>query len=443
MQHPHGLKAIGMNSNQDYRFVWNKEIDLCSVTCASAGYDAVLNGGAAQILEDLSYSPEVLEDYFPTQADFLATAIGYGWLDRKGSLNGSFTSINGGPHLRRMQIELTTHCNLKCSYCYSESGPTKRSGLSIEEITVTLEQARDLGLTWIDFTGGEFFLFPQWQEALKTARSLGLVVTLHTNGTPLTFKNLAIVQECGIRCLQISMDSHTAELHDSVRGMPGSFEKSIAGIRTAQKMKLPVRVCIMVHQRNKDTVGDTVKWFRHELGVSLMLDRVIPTGGELDAKLGLETREYFELIAPLTSRDVEATRICENKGTKSHSRIEPHCGVAQSFVYLTADGEFSLCPTMTSRDRPFFEGPNIKDTDLKTAWLESDYFNNYRYTNCRNVGICPAAQACGGGCRSNAYFETGEVDSPDFFSCNIYKNPTVKYVDFARRYEEGVFGVST
>jgi radical SAM protein with 4Fe4S-binding SPASM domain len=426
----------------NYRFVWNKEIDRCSITSAYTGYDAVLNGGAALILSDLSKDPTLIEEYLPTQSDFLAQAMGYGWIDRKGNLQGAFTEIEGGPHLRRMQMELTTQCNLKCSYCYSESGPTKKSKLTIDEVRTTLEQARDLGLTWIDFTGGEFFLFQNWQEALEIARSLGLVVTLHTNGTPLTLKNLSIVQEHGIRCLQISLDSHIAELHDSVRGIPGSFEKSIAGIRMAKKMKLPVRVCIMVHQKNKDTVRDTIKWFRDELNVSLMLDRVIPTGGELDAKLGLDTKEYFELIAPLVGRDVEATRICENKGTRNHSNIEPHCGVAQSFVYLTADGEFALCPTMTSRDRDFFEGPSIRDTDLKTAWLKSDYFNNYRYTNCKNVGVCPAAQKCGGGCRSNAYFETGEVDSPDFFSCNIYKNPTVEYVDFGKRYKEGVFGVS-
>jgi radical SAM protein with 4Fe4S-binding SPASM domain len=338
-------------------------------------------------------------------------------------------------------MELTVHCNLKCTYCYSESGPTKKSALSLEQIVQVLTQARDLGLIWIDFTGGEFFMYRHWHEALKIARALGLIVTLHTNGTTLNERNLAAVQEAGVRCLQVSLDSHIPEVHDRMRGVPGALEKTLNGVRMAKEMKLPVRVVIMVHEGNKDYIEDTLRFFREDLVVPIMIDRIISAGGELDAKVGLATKEYYELIAPLLTRNVVSTRICENKGAPKHENVEPHCGVAQSFIYMTADGEFALCPTMTSRDRPFFTGPSIHDMDIKTAWLDSDYFNQYRFTNCRNIGVCPAAKQCGGGCRSNAYFETGEIDSPDVFNCNMSKNPTPQFVDFLQRYEQGVFGV--
>ena len=93
---------------------------------------------------------------------------------------------------------------------------------------------------------------------------------------------------------------------------------------------------------------------------------------------------------------------------------------------------------MTSRDDPvLFSSPRMEDYSLKSAWEQSDYVLKYRGLNCKNTQKCPTAKSCGGGCRSNAYTETGELDSPDFLSCNAFKNFTSTYVDFAEVYNRG------
>jgi radical SAM protein with 4Fe4S-binding SPASM domain len=428
---------------QPYRFVWDPGLGVTTITPAGSGYDARLNNFSGQLLHQLGCEAGQFPLLRVKFRSFFRECERYGWLSENGTLNGSFTKVPPGPHLKRIQIELTRHCNLRCSYCYSESGPAQRSKLLIEQVEAILDDARDLGCIWVDFTGGEPLLYSHWQAALEGARDRGMVVSLHSNGTLLNEENLGILAGLGIRHLQVSVDSHVPATHDLIRGSVGAFAKTVRGIRLAQGLGIPVRVTLMAHQGNRDHFPEMVRWFTNELGVPVALDRIISAGGELDAQVGLSPAEYFQLIAPLVKRSVVATRICENQASPAPSTVEPHCGVAHSFVYVTAEGEFALCPTMTSRDRPFFRGPNISEVGLKEAWLESSYFNGYRHTNCSNVGHCPAAKACGGGCRSNAYLESGDIRSPDQVSCNLRKNPTTKFVNFIERYQRGEYDAVT
>ncbi|MCA1622490.1 MAG: radical SAM protein [Acidobacteria bacterium] len=414
-----------------------------TITPARTGYDAALNNVAGQIFEQLVLNPDLFPQLNHQYSHFFQQCQKYGWLSENGRLNGSFTKVEREPHLKRLQIELTRHCNLRCGYCYSMSGPSVRTKLLIEQVEAILDDALDLGCIWIDYTGGEPLLYRDWQRALKAARERGMVVSLHSNGTLLNEKNLTFLAEIGISHLQVSADSHLPAIHDSIRGSKGSHAKTVASIKLAQRLGLKVRVTLMAHKGNKENFAETVKWFNDELGASVLLDRVIAAGGELEAQTGLTPQEYFELIAPLIKRNIASTRICDNKSEATPSLIEPHCGVAHSFVYITAEGEFALCPTMTSRDRSFFAGPNIAESSLKTAWRESPYFNRYRYTNCSNIGHCPTAKTCGGGCRSNAYFETGDINSPDQISCNMQKNPTPVFVNFLGRYRQGKYDYVT
>ena len=422
-----------------HRFVWNSQHSITSVTSRVSGYDAVLNSTAGHILYTISANKshfDLVRDKYPA---FIEMCIKYGWLTTKGSINGQITHVDQEYPLKRLQIELTRQCNLRCSYCYSLSGPMEKVRLHIDDVARLLDDAAQLGCIWIDFTGGEFFLYRWWREALALAQQHGFVITLHSNGTLISKEILLYLSHVGIRHIQISADSHLDKIHDAIRGKEGALHKTLRGIRDIQAAGINVRVALMAHRENTDSYIDTVTWFMEVLGVPVTCDRIVAAGGERTAGVGLSTKEYFELVAPLTGRKIGSTRICDNPG-ESMEHVEPHCGVAQSFVYITAEGEYALCPTMTSRDNALFQGPTLSQMSLSEAWVNSTHFNKYRNLNCKNTGHCPKASRCGGGCRSNAYIETGALDAPDLLSCNIQKNPDAEYVDFLPRYAAGIYG---
>ena len=78
-------------------------------------------------------------------------------------------------------IELTNRCNLNCSFCFNKQGTADTFEISQKDVFNILDNAFNLGINAVRFTGGEPFLRKDLYEILKKAKSLGLYVILNTN----------------------------------------------------------------------------------------------------------------------------------------------------------------------------------------------------------------------------------------------------------------------
>ncbi|MGW2404008.1 radical SAM/SPASM domain-containing protein [Streptomyces sp. NPDC001739] len=371
------------------------------------------------------------------EVDFLERSRKRGWIDHNGNFNGEVRHVNREPWLRRLQIEVGLTCNFSCDYCYSGSAPTRPERLSGEVIANLLQQADALGTAEVCLTGGEFLIHPAWKEILREGRRLGLVIDVHTNGYRLNDKAIEYLVENGVRQVQVTMESHSEIIHEEIRGIRGSWSRTVANIKAARNAGLQTKVITQVHRKNIETIDETARWIIHELQSEIYLDRIV--GGSNHHNLQVTESEFWQAVAPLYGIGASATRICTPHDT-GDPQVEPECGVAHSFVYVTADGEIALCPTMTSRESTEFAGPNIREVSLSDAWHEHDLFTENRGLNCENTSHCPAAKKCTGGCRSNAYAMTGNKHAPDVIACNVNKNPGTVFVDFLHRYDNGKYG---
>lgn len=82
---------------------------------------------------------------------------------------------------KRIYIEITSSCNLKCSFCQE----TLRSPhfMSVDEFAHTLQQIRPYTNYIYLHVKGEPLLHPQLDEILALCRRAGVTVNLTTNGT--------------------------------------------------------------------------------------------------------------------------------------------------------------------------------------------------------------------------------------------------------------------
>ena len=87
---------------------------------------------------------------------------------------------------KRIYIEITSSCNLKCSFCQE----TLRSPhfMSVDEFAHTLQQIRPYTNYIYLHVKGEPLLHPQLDEILALCRKAGVTVNLTTNGTLLADK---------------------------------------------------------------------------------------------------------------------------------------------------------------------------------------------------------------------------------------------------------------
>lgn len=159
-------------------------------------------------------------------------------------------------------------CNLWCSYCVAESSPkAARREMKLKMVKRLVEEAVTLGFEHLYFTGGEPFLLEEIFDILAYSAQR-LPTTVLTNAMLFRGKRLQRLREIHTEniTLQISLDGGAPEHHDPYRGA-GSWQKTVAGIRTAQTHGFRVRISTTETPVNSAHMEQACQ-FRRSLGIA-------------------------------------------------------------------------------------------------------------------------------------------------------------------------------
>lgn len=333
-----------------------------------------------------------------------------------------FRKVRTSRPLLRVFLELTKNCNQRCLHCYAEAGasPPTEEDLSLAEIESLIAQAARLGVMEFDVTGGEPFTRPDMAAALRAFHRAGMLVNLYTNATLLDQANLAALIKYPVRSLIVSLDSLDQEVHDRLRGMAGAQARTIQALRRLRGIGQPFRVNISLNKLTHKRVLATARWALEDLGAcSLAAAPLFSVGrGRKNRGLWLDRESCLEVLAELYRRWGPGPLAGEHGGGPPGS---PACGVAESMLFISAGGEVSFCPTLTAGQAPELALGNVRRTSLGQLWELGMLRHRFYRAQCRDIGNCPAAGLCRGGCRSRAFLETGEMDAPDPLSCGLFR----------------------
>src|SRR5882757_9991871 len=113
-------------------------------------------------------------------------------------------------------LEITGKCQLECTHCYAESGPTGTHGaLTSDDWMRVLDQAVALGVTMVQFIGGEPTLHPALLQLIDHALNLRLEVEVFSNLVHVTPQMWTCFERPGVR-LACSYYSDEAAQHVAV-----------------------------------------------------------------------------------------------------------------------------------------------------------------------------------------------------------------------------------
>lgn len=321
-------------------------------------------------------------------------------------------------------IELTQRCNQKCVHCYNnlpmDDHETRRNELSHGEYCRILDEITAAGCLWLLFTGGEIFIRPDFPDIYAYARQKGLLISLFTNGSLITPAMADFLSTHRPFAIEISIYGRTRETHERITGVPGSYEKTLRGIRLLSERGLPLIVKTMVITLNKHEVWDMQRMVEEELGLEFRFDaminpRIDATPSPLAVRLRPEEIVALDLQDP--RRTSEWQRFCghfpglpRDCGPKDALF---DCGAGVQAFAIDPVGRLSNClmwtrTTYNLREGTFHEG---WETFL-AAVLDQ---KSRRRTKC---AACAIKAMCGM-CPVNGALECRDPEAPVDFLCRV------------------------
>jgi AdoMet-dependent heme synthase len=140
--------------------------------------------------------------------------------------------------------ETTQACDLACRHCRASAQPNHDPReLTTAEGESVLSQAAEMGTPIFILSGGDPLKRPDLHHLIRHGADRGLRMATIPAATPLLTEDVVRgLKESGLSQMALSLDFPTAELHDSFRGVPGAYEKTMRAIEWAHAHELPLQI---------------------------------------------------------------------------------------------------------------------------------------------------------------------------------------------------------
>lgn len=157
-----------------------------------------------------------------------------------------------GKGVREITFEITNGCNLRCVHCYADSDnrSSSKDTVTEEKWKELLDEAKTIGTTNIQISGGEPTTCSYTGDLLKYASGLGFkMVKLYTNGFNMPNSLLDDVQEANA-LVKVTFFSYNPQVHDAITTREGSHARTSENIRKMYERGIRLRSGIVLTPLN-------------------------------------------------------------------------------------------------------------------------------------------------------------------------------------------------
>ncbi|WP_433252823.1 SPASM domain-containing protein [Streptosporangium sp. CA-135522] len=145
----------------------------------------------------------------------------------------------------RLELEITGECQLQCAHCYADSGPGAGHGtLTAADWHGLISDALKLGVSRLQFIGGEPTRHPAFGELLGHAAGTGLPVEVFSNLVAIHDEWWSLFRLPNVSLATSYYSDRKAE-HGAITGSANSHHQTRANIDRAVKWGIPIRVGII------------------------------------------------------------------------------------------------------------------------------------------------------------------------------------------------------
>jgi radical SAM protein with 4Fe4S-binding SPASM domain len=330
--------------------------------------------------------------------------------------------------LLAIRLETNRSCNLRCRYCYAESGTGLANELGYEALLDLIRQAKELGVhSVVVIGGGEPTIYHRFEDLISFIHSLGIIPMIFSNTVAITEELAGFLYANNVSVMG-KLDTFRPELQDYLAGRLGAYARIRRGLknlfeagfaRTDDPHRLRLGLSFVASKLNLGEIEE-VWHFCRQNNIFPNIEVLTPTGR---AKANLPGQSpALEEIKDYKLRLLEIDRNDYSYDWLPYTPL-PGSGCLQYLysLYVTIDGNVRPCaPTK------FDENPALRENGSYPQCVRKrslkDIYDAPLFQYVRNIdryleGKCRACEHLSQciGCRGYAY-SAGTNDGKDPYS---------------------------
>lgn len=352
--------------------------------------------------------------------------------------------------------ELTLKCNLNCVHCGSSAGRARTDELSTAECLDVVDQLHELGCELITLSGGEPLIRPDWYEIARAISDAGMFVNMVTNGLLIDDATAVRMKDAGLCNVGVSIDG-PLDVHDRIRA-PGSFLKSMEGIRTLVRNGMSVGVMTTINRWNMSRLAE-IRQIAIDAGASMWRLQLAKPMGEIcgDNDFIVAPRHLLSIIPELAEMKKKGgihlavgdsigyygphDRTLRGRGWRGREESWQGCRAGMDAIGIEADGGIKGCLSIQAKapdgSDPYREG-SVREQSLAELWFRPGAFAYNREFTCDDLkGVCRTcskSRVCRGGARCVSTAVAGVIgEDPYCWTRVAAMNQNHTFRDYAAR----------
>jgi len=284
-----------------------------------------------------------------------------------------------GTKQRGIDLNLNNACNLKCSYCFTNSpkGDHAKDTLPTAVIADLANQADELGIFEFDLQGGELLLRPEILfEVLEAIKLERFYFYLTTNGYFLDEKMAQRLAKAGVSRVSVSVDSMDEKTHDEIRGRKDSWRRAMEALKHVQKAGIDPYLNITVGHYN--AFSEDVKMlcqYSADNKYTTLINVAVPSGMWLKmdkmSQVMVDDKDK-EVLIELRKKHKNILRNIWNPFDKNYENVLG-CNTVNR-LYITPLGDVLVCPYVHIKIGNIYK-QSLKE--ISQFGFKIKYFNNH------------------------------------------------------------------
>lgn len=275
------------------------------------------------------------------------------------------------------QFELTPLCNLDCKMCYVHLNAEQLKGrqlLTTEDWKGIMYQARSMGMLYATLTGGECLIYPGFDELYMFLRSLGVKISIKTNGVLLNKERIDFFNKYLPRDVTISLYGSSNDAYYNVTGH-SVFDIVYGNLQLLKGANFPIHIGITPSRYMYDDIEGLLQ-IVNDLHFPLLMNiALFPPREETGRNLcDLTAGEYLEIFKLLREKagsqnnlyeyveEPDINNLDKKNEKREASRFGLQCGAGRSFLTINWKGDMSGCDNLESLRI------NVLDKSFAYAW---------------------------------------------------------------------------